>query len=156
MHVNAAIGAEKNLYAGIARNFSYAGTQPVPYFFSLPLRECPAVGPQLHQYFLFPLFHCGSGMGISAADVFRVQGLLPGKPGVRGFKVSQTVAHPVLAPLMLGIQGFELAQVGSELYLGKDERVAGSSRLHFRGGCRFALHVIDDPLENVPFPELLD
>lgn len=62
----------------------------------------------------------------------------------------------MLRPLVLGVQGFQLAQVGGKLHLHEDQRIAGGRGFHFRRRGGFALHVVDDALEQVALAELLD
>ena len=154
IHLEAAIGAEQDFRAGIAGDLLHAVEQSAFYLIAVFGRKGFAVSPQFHQDFFFPLFRDGAGVGISAADVFRIQGFLPGKPGVRGAKPLQAVAHSMLAALMLRVQGFQLAKVGGKLYLHEDKRIAGGCGLHFGGVGGFRGYIINDALKQIALAEL--
>ena len=57
---------------------------------------------------------------------------------------------------MLRIQGFQLAQIGGKLYLHEDEGIAGSGGFHFRRIGGFALHIVNDALEQIALAKLLN
>ena len=95
-------------------------------------------------------------MGIPAADVFRIQSFLFCKPCFCGSKILEAVAHPVLAALMLRIQGFQLAQIGGKLYLHENKRIAGCRGFHFGGVGSFRGHIVNDTLEQIALAKLFN
>ena len=151
-----AIEAERKFCTGIAGDFLHSFKQTIFYLFAVLCCQCLAVSRQLHQDFFFPLFHDRAGMGIPAADVFRIQSFLFGKPCFRGSKILEAVAHPMLAALMLRIQGFQLAQIGGKLYLHENKRITGCCGFHFGGVGSFRGHIVNDALEQIALAKLFN
>ena len=102
---------------------------------------------QLHQNSLLPLFRHRARVGIPEPDIFGIVCFRLCQPRFSGGKILEAIPHPVLAPLVLRIQGFQIAQITCQLHLHKDKGIAGSRCLHFRRIGGLGRHIIYDTLE---------
>ena len=101
VHGKAPIGAEQGLCSGVARNLLDAPQQQVFHLFAVPVGQQSFICVQLDPNFFLVLFPDNMRIGVAAMQVCGMTGFLLGKTGIRSFEPLQTVAHPVLAPLVL-------------------------------------------------------
>ena len=66
-------------------------------------------------------------IGVAATQICGMIGFCRGKTRIRAFEPFQAVTQAMLATLMLGIQRFQLAQIGSKLHLHEYERMPDAS-----------------------------
>ena len=124
MHGEAPIGAEQYPGSGIARDLLHAAEQNILYFFAVSVRQHLVSRKEFYTDFFLVFFLDDMGVAVPVPDVGGVGAFRLGKTLIGSVEPLQPVAQTMLSPLMLGIQGFQLAKVCGKLNLHENQRIA--------------------------------
>ena len=124
VHGEAPIGAEQYPGSGIARDLLHAAEQNILYFFAVSVRQHLVSRKEFYTDFFLVFFLDDMGVAVPVPDVGGVGAFRLGKTLIGSVEPLQPVAQTMLSPLMLGIQGFQLAKVCGKLNLHENQRIA--------------------------------